>query len=189
MSAALFGSLKRSWWVLVLYGVIGVLFGISAFLWPAKTAIALAWAFGVMALAEAVLSIVALVSKDVAVSKAWLVLYALVSLVFGLVAVANPVKTAKVLLLLLAAWLIVAGVYRIVLAIRIRKEITGEWMIALSGLLAIVLGVMFLASPAAGLVTVVLWIGLIALVYGVLQVMAGFRLRKLGQATAQSVSN
>lgn len=182
MSAGLFASLGRSWWVLVLYGVIAVVFGILAFLWPAKTAIAMAWAFGVMALAEGILSVFALFRRDVAVSRGWLALYALTSLVFGVLAVSNPLKTASILLLFLAAWLIVAGVYRIVLAIRIRKEITGEWMIALSGVLAIVLGGLFLMSPAAGLVTVALWMGLGALVYGVLQIVAGFRLRRLATA-------
>ncbi|HEY0504340.1 MAG TPA: DUF308 domain-containing protein [Lysobacter sp.] len=182
MSAGLFAGLGRSWWVLVLYGLIAVLFGIAAFLWPARTAVAMAWAFGVMALAEGLLTLFALARREVAVSKGWMALYAVASLAFGVMAVINPVKTAKVLLLLLAAWLIVAGIWRIVLAIRIRKEITGEWMIALSGVLAIILGVMFAAAPAAGLVTVALWMGLGALIYGVLQIIAGFRLRKLATA-------
>ncbi|WP_206861871.1 HdeD family acid-resistance protein [Lysobacter changpingensis] len=179
MNAGLLRTVGRSWWVLVLYGVIGVLFGIAAFMWPAKTAVAMAWAFGVMAIAEGVLSALALFDRNVSVSKGWLALYALASLAFGLVAVSNPVVTAGVLLLILAAWLLVAGIYRIVLAIRIRKEVTGEWMIALSGVLAILLAVLFVARPAVGLVTVALWIGVAALFYGVLQVMAGFKLRKL----------
>ena len=147
-----------------------------------RTAVAIAWAFGVMALAEGLLSLFALVRREVAVSKGWLALYGVASLAFGVMAVINPVKTASLLLLLMAAWLVVAGLWRIVLAIRIRKEITGEWMIALSGVLAIVLGVMFVMSPAAGLVTVALWVGLGALVYGVLQIAAGFRLRRLATA-------
>ena len=179
MNAGLLRTVGRSWWVLVLYGVIGVLFGIAAFMWPAKTAVAMARGFGVMAIAEGVLSALALFDRNVSVSKGWLALYALASLAFGLVAVSNPVVTAGVLLLILAAWLLVAGIYRIVLAIRIRKEVTGEWMIALSGVLAILLAVLFVARPAVGLVTVALWIGVAALFYGVLQVMAGFKLRKL----------
>lgn len=181
-STGLLASLGRSWWVLVVYGVIAVLFGISAFVWPGSTAVAIAWAFGVMALAEGVISAIALFRKDVAVSKGWLALYAIASIAFGLVAVAHPLAVAGVLLLFLAVWLVVAGIWRIVLAIRVRKEIEGEWLIALSGVLAIALGVMFFVHPAAGLVTVALWIGVVALVYGVLQIIAGFRLRKLAKA-------
>ena len=79
---------------------------------------------------------------------------------------------------MLSFWLIVAGVFRIVFAIRVRKEIVGEWLIALSGVLAIVLGVVFLRNPAIGLFTTAIWIGAGALAYGVLQVFAGFRFRK-----------
>ena len=114
----------------------------------------------------------------VAISRGWLVLYALTSIVFGLLAIWHPLAVVGVLLLFLAAWLIVAGVYRIVFALRVRKEIQGEWMIALSGVLAIVLGLLFAAYPAAGVLTIAIWIGVAALLYGILQLVAGIRLRR-----------
>jgi len=86
------------------------------------------------------------------------------------------------MLLLLAAWLIVGGIYRIVFAIRVRKLIENEWLLILSGALAVLLGVFFAAYPVAGLLAVVFWVGAGALVYGVLQVAVGFRLRKLASA-------
>lgn len=74
---------------------------------------------------------------------------------------------------------IIAGIYRILLEIRIRKEVKGEWMIALSGVLAIVLGGLFFARPGAGLLTLVIWIAALALLYGALQVFVGLKLRGL----------
>ena len=65
-------------------------------------------------------------------------------------------------------------------AVRVRKQIEGEWWIGLSGLLSIVLGVLFFAYPAAGLVSVTVWIGAFVLIYGVFQVMAALRIRKMG---------
>ncbi|MDG2526167.1 DUF308 domain-containing protein [Stenotrophomonas sp. HITSZ_GD] len=174
-------SLGRSWWVLLLYGLLGVLFGLIAVTRPVAAAAALAWALGVMALAEGLVSLLALFDKQVAISKGWLALYAVVSIVFGLLTVFNPVATAGILLLFLAAWLIVAGVYRIVFAIRVRKEIEGEWLIALSGLLAIVLGVLYVLNPVAGLAVTTIWIGAAAIVYGVLQIIAAFKVRRLNQ--------
>ena len=184
MAANLLGKAGRSWWVPVLYGVIGILFGLVALAKPFQAALAMAWAFGVMALAEGITSVVALFAKDVAVSKGWLALYALASIVFGLLAVANPAATAGALILLLAAWLIVGGVFRIVFAIRVRKEIQGEWLIALSGVLAIVLGLLFIGSPGLGLFATTVWVGAAALVYGAIQVVAGFKLRKLQRVPA-----
>jgi uncharacterized membrane protein HdeD (DUF308 family) len=182
MSSVLHRGVSRTGWLLVIYGVISVLFGISAILWPGSTVVALAWAFGVMALAEGIISLFALFNRHVAVSRGWLALYALASIVFGVLAIMHPVAVVSVLLIFLAAWLIVAGVYRIVFAIRVRKEIQGEWMIALSGVLAIVLGGMLVAYPAAGLLTVAIWIGVAALAYGVLQVVAGVRMHRWKRA-------
>lgn len=174
-------TIQRSWWVLALYGVISILFGIGALIWPLTTALALAWAFGVMALAEGVTSLVALFDKNTPISKGWLALYALASIAFGIVAVIFPGAVAGVLLLFLAAWLVVGGIYRIMFAVRVRKQIQGEWWIGLSGLLSIVLGVLFFAYPAAGLVSVTVWIGAFVLIYGVFQVMAALKLRKMGE--------
>ncbi|WP_240732342.1 HdeD family acid-resistance protein [Dyella terrae] len=172
-------SLARSWWVLMLYGVISVLFGLSALVWPGTTVIALTWAFGIMALAEGITSILALFNRDVRISKALLFVYAVASIIFGLLGIFHPAVVASVLLVFLGAWLVVAGIYRILLAIRIRKHIKGEWMIALSGVLAIVLGVLFVGYPAAGLLTLAIWIGAAALIYGILQIVASLQLRKL----------
>jgi len=182
MSFVLQHGVSRTGWLLVIYGVISILFGISAILWPGSTVVALTWAFGVMALAEGIISVFALFNRHVAVSRGWLALYALASIVFGLMAIWHPLAVANVLLIFLSAWLIVAGIYRIVFAIRVRKEIQGEWMIALSGVLAVLLGVMLVAYPVTGLLTVAIWIGVAALFYGVLQLVAGVRLHRWKRA-------
>ena len=91
----------------------------------------------------------------------------------------NPLATASVLVLFLAAWLLVAGIYRIVFAIRVRRQIQGEWLLILSGLLAVVLGLLFVANPYAGVAVTTLWIGIGSLLYGLLQVLVAFKLRKL----------
>lgn len=175
-------ALRRSWWVLLLYGIAGIVFGVIALTRPLVAASSLAWAMGVLALVEAAITLVALFSKEVAISKGWLVLYLIASLLFGVLAVAYPMLAADSLILVLAAWLIVAGIFRIAFAIRVRQVIRGEWLLILSGLLAIVLGVLFAMYPLAGVVTTTLWIGAFALVYGVLQVIAAFRMRKLARA-------
>ncbi|HAI47646.1 MAG TPA: hypothetical protein DCM50_13285 [Stenotrophomonas sp.] len=169
----------RSWWVLLLYGLVALVFGAVAILQPLAAATALAWAIGVMAIVEGVISLVALVGGNSGVSRGWLAVYALASLVFGVLAVINPLATASVLVLLLAVWLIVAGIHRIVFAVRVRRHIQGEWLLILSGVLALVLGALLVANPLAGVAVTTLWIGIGSLIYGVLQVVVAFRLRRL----------
>lgn len=181
MNTNVVSALSRSAWVLIVFGVIAVLFGLVAIAWPGRTAVALAWAFGVMALAEGVISLIALFRKDVPVSKGWVALYAAASIAFGCLAVLNPLAVAGVLLMFLAAWLIVAGIFRIIFAIRVRKQVANEWLLGLSGALAIMLGVLLVAYPGAGLVTMALWIGVAALIYGALQIVTGWRMRRFTQ--------
>lgn len=169
----------RSWWVLLLYGLVALVFCAVAILQPLAAATALAWAIGVMAVVEGVISLVALFGGNSGVSRGWLAVYALASLVFGVLAVINPLATASVLVLLLAVWLIVAGIHRIVFAVRVRRHIQGEWLLILSGVLAIVLGALLVANPLAGVAVTTLWIGIGSLIYGVLQVVVAFRLRRL----------
>lgn len=171
--------LARSWWVLLLYGLVALVFGAVAILQPLAAATALAWAIGVMAVVEGVISLVALFGGNSGVSRGWLAVYALASVVFGVLAVINPLATASVLVLLLAVWLIVAGIHRIVFAVRVRRHIQGEWLLILSGVLAIVLGALLVANPLAGVAVTTLWIGIGSLIYGVLQVVVAFRLRRL----------
>ncbi len=182
MATGMLARLGRSWWIPVVYGVCGIVFGVIALVRPFQAALALTWAFGLLALAEGLVSGTALFNRDVRISKGWLALYALASIGFGVLAIARPAATAGVLLMLLAAWLVVGGVFRIVFAVQVRREIQGEWLIALSGVLAIVLGAMFVMDPAAGLFAATIWLGAGVLVYGVLQVIAGLRLRRLRPA-------
>ncbi|MEN5289656.1 HdeD family acid-resistance protein [Stenotrophomonas lactitubi] len=175
----LLSAVGRSWWILLLYGLVALGFGIIAIGWPMSAAIALAWTLGVMAIVEGVISLLALFTGSSGASRGWLLLYVVASLGFGILAVINPLATASVLVLFLAAWLLVAGIYRIVFAIRVRKQIQGEWLLILSGVLAIVLGLLFAANPYAGVAVTTLWIGIGSLLYGVLQVLVAFKLRKL----------
>jgi len=177
MNSTEVSSLTRIWWVPFFFGLVSVVFGLYLLYQPMRATAALAWAFGVLALAEGLASMFAVFDSKAKLPKAWLVLYGLSSIVFGVLAVSNPLATAGILLLFLAVWLIVAGVFRILFAIKVRKEIGGEWLIALSGVLAIVLGVMFLANPDRAMVAAALWIGVASLFYGALQIGAGFTLR------------
>ena len=172
-------AVGRSWWLILLFGVVAVLFGVMALVNPIGSGASITWAIGVLAIAESVVGLIALFSKDAPASKGWMFLYAVISLIFGIMAVLNPLSMAEAMVWVAGVWLVFLGGMRIVFAIRVRREISNEWLLILSGLLGVVLGGLMLLAPAAGLIVGVIWIGVGALFYGVLQIIAALRIRSL----------
>ena len=93
-----------------------------------------------------------------------------------------PEATALAFVIWMAAWGIVAGVFRIIAAIRLRKEIEGEWALGLSGLLMVVWGILMAMIPSAGLLSIAWLIGLMALLIGVVMIVLAFKLRGMRAA-------
>jgi uncharacterized membrane protein HdeD (DUF308 family) len=102
-----------------------------------------------------------------------------ISILAGIVAFAWPGITAVALLFVIAAWAIARGVFEILAAIRLRKEIDNEWLLGLAGAASIVFGIMLVAWPGAGLISLVWLIAAYSIAFGVLSILLSLRLRGL----------
>ena len=101
----------------------------------------------------------------------------------GLLTFFMPGLTALVLLYLIAAWAIVRGVFEIIAAFHLRRELTNEWLLALNGVLSVLFGILLIAAPGAGALAVLWLIATFAIIVGIVMIMLGFRLKGL-QGTA-----
>jgi uncharacterized membrane protein HdeD (DUF308 family)/sporulation protein YlmC with PRC-barrel domain len=173
-------TLGRNWWALALRGVAAILFGILAFAWPGITLFVLVLFFGAYMLVDGIFAIVAAVRAAGREARWWLLLIeGVLGVLAGLVAAFWPGLTALALLYFIAAWAIVSGILEIAGAIRLRREIEGEWALGLSGALSLLFGVLLVVIPApAGLLSLVWLIGAYALAFGVLLLVLAFRIRK-----------
>jgi uncharacterized membrane protein HdeD (DUF308 family) len=172
--------LASHWWVLVLRGAAAIIFGILAFVWPAITFTALVLLFGVFALWDGVFTLVGAFRSSG--NRRWaLILEGLVSLAAGLVAFLWTEAASVALLFIIAAWAVVTGILEIIAAIRLREEIEGEWLLLAGGLLSVLFGIGVVLFPGAGLVAITWIIAGYAIVFGILLVILGFRLRSLGK--------
>ncbi len=176
--------LSGNWWVVLLRGAAGVLFGIVTLFAPGLSLAALVLAFGAYALADGVLAIVSTIRRRGVGERQWwmLLLEGITGIGAALVTLFWPGISALALLFLIAAWAIVTGAFALVAAIQLRKAMTGEWLLASSGILSIALGVLLVMFPGAGALAVVLWIGAYALVFGTLLIVLAFRLRSWGRS-------
>ena len=170
--------LARNWWALVLRGLFAVLFGIIALAWPGITLGALVLLYGAYALADGVFAIASVMAGRTWGRPWWsLLVEGLVGIAVGIMTFAWPGLTALVLLYLIASWAFVTGIFEIVAAIRLREEIRGEWLLALSGILSVLFGVALVIWPGAGALALIWVIGAYAIAFGVLMIALGFRLR------------
>jgi uncharacterized membrane protein HdeD (DUF308 family) len=180
--------LATRWWTLALRGIAAIVFGILTFISPASSLLALVILFGAYAIVDGVLALILAIRRPVE-GRHWgsLLVEGIAGIVSGVLTFAWPGLSALVLLYLIAAWAVITGVAEIAAAIRLRKQVQGEWLMALTGVLSIVFGVLLFVFPGAGALAVTLWIGAYAVAFGILLLVLALRLRAWGRQTSRHI--
>lgn len=171
--------LIQNWWALALRGVLGILFGLAAFLFPGITLGALILLFAVYAMVDGVFAIVAGI-RAAEHHERWgaFLLEGIAGIAAGVLTLVWPALTAVVLLYLIAIWSVIKGALKIAAAIRLRRTIRGEWLLGLNGAFSVLFGILLVAMPAIGLLTLVWLVGAYAVIFGALLLGLAFRLRR-----------
>jgi uncharacterized membrane protein HdeD (DUF308 family) len=170
--------LSRYWWLTLLRGAIAVLFGIMVFVNPGISLASLVLVFGAFALADGVGNVVTAVGGRKEHESWWLLLLSgLAGIGIGLLTFFNPAITALALLFYISIWTIASGFLMIVAAVRLRKEIEGEFWLGLAGLASVLFGMLLVARPGEGALAVLWLIGAYAIVFGMMLVMLAIRTR------------
>ncbi|KGG93281.1 membrane protein [Comamonas thiooxydans] len=171
--------LHRSWWVLLLRGAAAIIFGVLTWMQPAASAAALVLVFGAYVFVDGLLGIYTAI-KSCQQSRHWWVvlLWGLTGVVVGVLTVINPAITALVLTIYIGVWALMTGVLQIVAALRLRKEIQGEWVLVLGGLLSVLFGIFVLMQPGAGMMAMLWVLATYAVIFGVLMVILAFKIKK-----------
>lgn len=173
-------TLKRGWWFLVLRGISAVLFGVLAFVWPGITLGALVILFGAYALANGIFTVgLAIRAPKGTPGTGTLVLLGLLGIAAGILTFLYPGVTALSLVWVIAFWAIFTGVFEIAAAIQLRKQLSNEWVLILSGILSVVFGGLVIARPNAGALSIIWLIGTYAILYGVMLLTIAIRMKSL----------
>jgi uncharacterized membrane protein HdeD (DUF308 family) len=171
-------ALKTSWWLLVLRGVCAVLFGILTLFRPGIALATLVLFFGAYALVNGIFTLgIALRAPQGMPGKGTLVLLGVLGVTAGVLTFFYPGITALSLLLVIAWWAIVTGIFEIAAAVKLRKQLANEWLMILSGTLSVVFGVLLIVMPGAGALSIVWLIGAYALLFGIMLLALAARLK------------
>ena len=172
-------TLAKNWWMVLLRGIAAIVFGVLAFAWPGLTLLTLVIIYGAYALVDGVIALIAAFSGGAKPAPTWwLIVAGIAGIVAGIATFVWPGITALVLIVFIGVWSIVHGIFEIVGAIKLRKEIDNEWWLILAGVLSVIFGVVVLAMPGAGALALIWVIGAYAIVFGILLVGFSLRLRK-----------
>jgi len=155
--------LERDWWLLLVRGIAAIL-------------------FGAYALVDGVFGVVGGVRyRDRIANWGLWLLEGVLGIVVGALTLLMPGISAFVLLMFIAGWAIAGGILRIMAAIQLNKRIEGEWLLALSGALLVLFGLLLALAPGAVLLSLAWLVGAWAIVFGIVLAVLAFRLRRAGK--------
>lgn len=174
---------KATSWQLTIRGLALILFGIMALIWPNLTVTVLAILFGVYALVDGIVSVVgAILNRKTSPNWTLLLIMGLISIIAGIFAISNPGVTSLALLYIIAVWALLIGLVSILTAVRLRREIEGEWVMIAAGVLSIVFGIALIVAPDAGAAALAWLIGAYAIILGILDMLLAARARGWARA-------
>ena len=165
--------MSRHWGAIALRGVLAILFGVVAFVWPGPTVAVLVILLGAFALLEGITNIVI----GVRGREGFEIFEGVVSAIVGLIFLFRPGIGALTVIYFVAAWAIITGITRVVAAIQLRRVLRNEWLLVLAGLASVLFGVIVAVFPGAGIVALIWFVAAWAIVIGVLLVALAIELR------------
>src|SRR5215472_16778758 len=177
--------LSRYWWMTVLRGLFWVLFGIVILARPGISLVSLTLAFGIVIFADGVLNVANAFSGRKVHDDWWvLMLVGLTGIVVGALTFYSPQATAVALVFYVAIWAVATGLLEITAAIRLRKQLAGEVWLILAGLASVIFGVLLIAQPAVGALTLLWLFAVYAIAFGVMLVLLALKVRSgIGRLT------
>ena len=171
--------LARNWWMFLLRGILALVFGVVALFFPQAAFLSLVLVFGAFALVDGIFALIsAFTGRAKSENWWWLILEGIFGILIGVLTIIQPAAMAAAWLIIIAAWAIVTGVFEIITAIRLRKEITGEWAMILGGVISVLFGLLAAFYPATGAFAVGFMLGIYAIVFGAMFIWLALNLRK-----------
>lgn len=179
--------LAQEWWAILLEGIVALVFGILVLALPGITLAVLVIFFGAFVFVDGIFALVALSQAEK--GRRWmLILQGVCGIAVGIITLVLPGITIVVLLMLIIAWVLVTGIFKLIAAFKLPAGAEGKWLLGLSGFFSVLIGVLLFSLPIwEELILVCFLIGLYAIFAGITLFTLAFTLRsKKKQVQARS---
>ena len=177
-------ALAPTWWLFLVRGILGIIFGCLALIFPGPRMLSLVLLFAAYMLVDGVAGVVSAVSAMRRRGQwGFLMFEGLVSIAVAIGALLWPGLTVLALVLLVASWAIITGGLMTAAGFRLNLE-HGRWWLVLSGILSLAYGALLFFTPLIGALVLTWWVGAYAIAFGVALIVFSFRLRARQQQGA-----
>src|ERR687896_1049453 len=171
-------TLAASWRALALRGVVALLFGLVVLFWPGLVFAVLAILFGIYAVVDGAITFVPALRSSERGARRWLPLTeGAVGVIAGLVALLLSGMTANGLVYVIVGWALATGMLKILTATLLRAEVENGWLLAGSGALSMLFGILLAVLAGSDVPLLIPLIGAFAVVVGLALIVFAFRLR------------
>ena len=173
--------IQKKWWLLLLRGIFALIFGFIAIFSPGMVLVTLLFYFGFVALFSGLFLVIegiAIKSDD----RGMRILEGVLSILFGLLFIFMPGFVFSFVMYFIAFWAIIGGIMQIIYAIKLRKEISNEWLAILNGVITLIFGILVLTNILAGASALIMVFGFFAIISGILMIMLSFKVKGLKKA-------
>ncbi len=165
------------WGSLALLGILSVIFGLLIVLFPKISAAVLVELIGILIL---LLSFAAVMLSALSPggwkNSVLLAVLGIIGFFFGIATIIHPLIMGLVIFLIAGIALFLGGLIGLVFAFGEPHEMH-RGLFFLQGILAIIIGLLICVFPALGIALMVLWIGIILIVYGLISIALGYCIR------------
>jgi len=172
-------------WALGLNGLLLVVFGVVILLWPGISVYALTILFGAYCLVSGIVAFVSAFSSEAEGERGWLVLYGILGVIVGVMCFAWTGMSALALLYVIGAYAIAGGIILIGGAFWLPLNGGDTAMMILTGMIAIVFGIVIFAKPGTGVLVTLALIAAFALVTGIAELVVAIGGKRMLESSAK----
>lgn len=177
-------EIQKHWWAIALRGFIAIIFGFLAFLTPDLMLASLVLVFGCYALISGIFIFFGAFTVKDTNGKIFRILEAIFLIIIGLLFLFSPVTSVMAMVIYIAVWAIITGIFQIYYSIAYRKQITGEWWGILNGVISLLFGIVLMMNLIAGAEVLVMVLGIYSIFFGVLSIAMAFKIKNHNPQTA-----